>query len=153
MSPLVFDLFLWYFTEKGTTGHIIEPNQVTKKQKPESSMCVSWHRLNNHDAKNIYLIHDQGQVSPNQTLKIPFVQNLIIKALSKSVCLTDLVVMMIIYPLYTADVRGVSRLILFLFLSFAWSPIFVQCNVYLQSLIFKYKIVFLKKKLCLNFFY
>jgi hypothetical protein len=45
-------------------------------------------------------------VSPNQTLKIPFVQNLLIKALSKSVCLTDLVIMMIFYPIYTADVRG-----------------------------------------------
>jgi hypothetical protein len=72
-------------------------------------------------------------VSPNQTLKIPFVPNLLIKALSKSVYLTDLVMIMIFYPLYTADVRGVSRLILFLFLSFACSPIFVQCNVYLQS--------------------
>ena len=48
MSPLVCDLFLWYFTERGTTGHIIKPNQVTKKKKPESSMCVSW---NNQDCQ------------------------------------------------------------------------------------------------------
>ena len=103
MSPLVCDLFLWYFTEKGTTGHIIKPNQVTKKKNPKAPcVCHGTTKI----AKNIYLIHDQGQVSPNQTLKIPFVQNLLIKALSKSVCLTDLVIMMIFYPIYTADVRG-----------------------------------------------
>ena len=107
MSPLVCDLFLWYFTERGTTGHIIKPNQVTKKKKnPKAPWVCHGTDWTTKIAKNIYLIHDQGQVSPNQTLKIPFVQNLLIKALSKSVCLTDLVIMMIFYPIYTADVRG-----------------------------------------------